>query len=190
MWRGVLYSQQKKQFIQCVQWIMFWRWISKVESLFDLLWLMVFRGMKQLKQGTSARKGRLMHLNSTLRSWFCCLEFFVWARSQMFTKNVFAFIFNKIPITIYWSLWKSVVWTVKGEFFCGLWTLREWALSVISSTEMSISEELYHGRMDPVCMSQSMLFGSYHKGQVVSAFPWVDFAAELFILGYFVIFPG
>lgn len=82
---------------------------------------------------------------------------------------------------------------MKGEFFCGLWAFRELIPSVISSTKscnISITEELYLGRINPVCISQSMLFGSHHKVQVVSAFPWVDFAAELFILGYFVIFPG
>lgn len=101
-----------------------------------VLWLMIFRGIKQLKQGTSARKGRLMHLNSTLRNCFCCLEFFVGVKSWMLTKNVFAFIFNKIPITAYWSLQRSVVCAMKGEFFCGLWALRELILSVVSSTEM------------------------------------------------------
>lgn len=92
-------------------------------------------------------------MNSTLRNCFCCLEFFVWAKSQMFTKNMFAFIFNTIPITIYSSLQRSVVGTVKDEFFCGLWALRELILSVISSTAMSIHEELHFGRMNPVCMS-------------------------------------
>lgn len=108
----------------------------------------------------------------------------------MFTKNVFAFIFNKMSIAIYQSLQRSVVCTVKDEFFCGPRALRELILSVISSTEISISGELYLGLMNPVCMRWSMLFGSHHKDQVMSAFPWVGFAAEVFTLGYFVIFPG
>lgn len=95
----------------------------------------------------------------------------MWAKSWMFTKNGFALIFNKMSIAIYQSLQRSVVCTVKDAFFCGPWAHRELILSVISSTEMSISEELCLGLMNPVCMRRSMLFGSHHKDQVVSAFP-------------------
>lgn len=39
-------------------------------------------------------------------------------------------------------------------------------------------------------VSQSLLFGSCHKDQVMLGFPWFGLPTKLIISGYFVIFSG
>lgn len=59
---------------------------------------LTFGWMPWLKQGASRRKGRLMHLNA-LWGTFLLFGLLMWAKSQEFTENVFAFIFKNLSLS-------------------------------------------------------------------------------------------